>query len=610
MKNRTRIILVLALVIMSLCLFAIVSSATEYEVSTDGEFETAYSSAVDGDTIVIKADITATLNFGKSITYIIDGGHTWKAGAQNTDTNKDVKIFARNGNGVFCPNASMWCNSYALTNTNLNQTTWSFGSLDDSILTLDLSLVSCRLFYGTYLKELNFGYGAHVTGCNNTKNDNTYYLYATTINIYEGAKIYGNYIQPYCGFMRTNTLNIYGGEIYGNYFNEYGMVVAINGTATVNMYGGEIHDTYLNFTNKDVTEGIFDEATLNMYDGKIYNNYVKGNNALRQSILAGAKHLVNGSVYNNYYVTGWTAPTLDANGLYSTVIDTTSATELGNGLGNTTLIDYSVIFKNSDSSVIDAFMIKDGAVTKSVSGLTAITVPSDITAWTNKANYCEAIELPSEFTTKATYYAKAEHKTTDDFDCTTVLACDVCKAVISEAKMAHDESIIIVYEAFTSAGSKTVTCKNEGCSHKVESTPSALISYLGVSAKIANGSICIGYALNLNEANEYINAGNTFRFGVVAYIPQNETDVDPIGSDLLPKDENYTISAELQADVNAFDFVISGFTGEAYSTDMIMCAYVYDGIDVDYISVANGEASQTELATIIKFNDYIQEVER
>jgi hypothetical protein len=374
------------------------------------------------------------------------------------------------------------------------------------------------------------------------------------------------------------------------------------------MYGGKIHDTYLNFTNNGVNEGLFNSSTFNMYGGEIYNNYVKGLDASKHTIVYGSKRVIDGSIHDNYFFTSWTAPTRGENGLWSTALDVSTATELGNGKNSTTLIDYSIIFKNANSSVIDAFMIKDGVVKKSVSGATEITVPSGISAWTNKANYCEPIMLPQEFTQGATYYVMIDHKATDDFDCTTELLCDACKTVLMEAKE-HSESVVITYGDFTLAGSKLITCKNEGCNHSKESTPKALIEYLGVSAKMNEGSFCIGYILNSKEANEYINAGNTFRFGVVAYIPENENDLDPIGSDLLPKEEEYTISAELQANIEGFDFVLRGFTADTYETELVMCAYVYDGTDVDYISIENKVATQTDLATVIKFIDYIQEVE-
>lgn len=58
----------LTLIISALvCLFAISVSATEYTVKTADEFNSAFAEAVDGDTIVIKADISAQFNFGKTI---------------------------------------------------------------------------------------------------------------------------------------------------------------------------------------------------------------------------------------------------------------------------------------------------------------------------------------------------------------------------------------------------------------------------------------------------------------------------------------------------------------------------------------------------------------
>ena len=75
------------------------------------------------------------------------------------------------------------------------------------------------------------------------------------------------------------------------------------------MYGGKVYNNYCNFTNSGVTEGIFNNSTLYMYGGEICNNYIKGVSSGAHSVLYGNKHIVNGSVHDNYYFTSWTAPT-------------------------------------------------------------------------------------------------------------------------------------------------------------------------------------------------------------------------------------------------------------------------------------------------------------
>ena len=63
------ITLMLALV----CIFALVISvgAKEYKVSSDSEYQAAYESAVDGDTIVVSQKLTAEIQATKDIIYIL-----------------------------------------------------------------------------------------------------------------------------------------------------------------------------------------------------------------------------------------------------------------------------------------------------------------------------------------------------------------------------------------------------------------------------------------------------------------------------------------------------------------------------------------------------------
>ena len=76
---KKKIVLMSLMIVAFICAFAISAFAAEFTVTTAGEFDDAYSQAQDGDTIVIKSDIDAQFNFGKSITYILDGGVRWSA---------------------------------------------------------------------------------------------------------------------------------------------------------------------------------------------------------------------------------------------------------------------------------------------------------------------------------------------------------------------------------------------------------------------------------------------------------------------------------------------------------------------------------------------------
>ena len=197
---KKKIVLMSLMIVALFCTFAVSAFATEFTVTTAGEFDDAYSQAQDGDTIIIKSDINAQFNFGKSITYILDGGVRWSAkGGYGTNmcdaTGKTVRIYARNGNGIFYPASGMWFNNTGTNTTNdLSSTTFSLGSLDNSKLTLDCSAFTAsnsRMFYDATLKEFNLLSGVVVTNLN-VINSGSCYIHATTVNMYEGAEIYGN----------------------------------------------------------------------------------------------------------------------------------------------------------------------------------------------------------------------------------------------------------------------------------------------------------------------------------------------------------------------------------------------------------------------------------
>ena len=166
-----------------------------------------------------------------------------------------------------------------------------------------------------------------------------------------------------------------------------------------------------------------------------------------------------------------------------------------------------------------------------------------------------------------------------------------------------DEILDLVYEnGFNNAGTYICTCTECGAMDIKEKTPSAsaLITFVGISAPMNGNGICIGYAIGCEAIETYKSYEKTFEYCVVAYIPlENETNVDPIGTDLKPID--YTISTPLSAEYSAVDFVINGF-GSHVDTPLAMCAYVYDGSEVDYLN-----ASISETVSISQ-DDYVSTI--
>ena len=92
-----------------------------------------------------------------------------------------------------------------------------------------------------------------------------------------------------------------------------------------------------------------------------------------------------------------------------------------------------------------------------------------------------------------TYYALAEHKVVDDYDCTTALSCTKCGLVTVEANQSHNGVTTFDYASFIVSGTKSVVCNNEGCNHSVTEAVGALVEYRGISSSQRTGSICVGY---------------------------------------------------------------------------------------------------------------------
>ncbi len=548
-----------------LCLLALCMgvNAEEYTVSTSDEFKTAFSSATNGDTIVIKGNIVADLNFGKSITYIIDGGYTWSAGASAPENGHDVSVYARNGNAVFMPNTGMWMNSYESDVVGVSQTTWTLGSLDGSTLTFDMVETNIRLLYGVSFEEINFKNGVTVTNCNNNDVRDTKYFAAATVNIYEGTEFYGIYVAPYRGFFDCTTLNIYGGEIHGCYFGEYGMALA----KTVNMYGGKIHDIYLNFENTGVVEGLFKNAALNMYGGEIYDNYVKASSISAHSVLAGNKDLVGGSVHDNYVFTSWeTTPTLNANGEYEIAgLDTSAATEAGYGKGNTTVYDYSVIFKNANSSVISAYMVKDGAIKSTLADATEVTIPAGY-SFANTIGGC--MEVTPDTSKQGTYYVASSHTfASDDFNCETADTCSVCSYEAPAMSHAFVEAVDFA-NGYDNKGSYTKDCTNVGCTACDEKRElGAVIVSLGYSvSERETGFFSVTQGFVLDSASiELINSLSNKRvadLGVLVAVKDSLDRTDVFENGELTATQGVLTHSLFKEGNSYIDVKITGLEGE------------------------------------------------
>jgi hypothetical protein len=138
-------------------------------------------------------------------------------------------------------------------------------------------------------------------------------------------------------------------------------------------------------------------------------------------------------------------------------------------------------------------------------------------------------------------------------------------------------------------------CKEQSISE----TFAPIVSFLGRSMRIDGSALTLGYSIDNDSLAKYIDAGYTFNYGVVGYIPTAEqgTSYAPLkvgqnGVEAI--DSKYTIHADVSGDYASIDFVIKGFPQTAVS--LIMCMYVYNGTDIVYLSGAT-EADFEQSAT-------------
>ncbi len=203
------------------------------------------------------------------------------------------------------------------------------------------------------------------------------------------------------------------------------------------------------------------------------------------------------------------------------------------------------------------------------------------------ANYCEALN-------------NGVHTYTDPTSC--VAVCTKCSLAKNPDISDHKLITTYTYEnGFVSVGSKTTKCTVDGCKYTETTELEAILSLTGYSNKIGGDKMCVGYAVNQKAYKEYTEAGNTLSYGIVAYIPaEGETNIAPVNNNLTGKNDK-TIVASVNTTYVGFDFILTGFTSEHNGLSLVMCAYVYDGEKVEYISTSNGELQQTQYAQTVTY---------
>ena len=141
----------------------------------------------------------------------------------------------------------------------------------------------------------------------------------------------------------------------------------------------------------------------------------------------------------------------------------------------------------------------------------------------------------------------------------------------------------------------------------------AVFKMHGYSAKIGGDDICVSYAINKTAYEGYKKlTGKDVSFGVVAKVlASNESEAEVLINDNGAL--SYTgkiINAPVPMGLGSVSFRIKGFSADSsyYALNLVMCAYVFDGEEVDYICYnADGAVSQLATARAVTFSQLATE---
>ncbi len=148
-------------------------------------------------------------------------------------------------------------------------------------------------------------------------------------------------------------------------------------------------------------------------------------------------------------------------------------------------------------------------------------------------------------------------------------------------------------------------CKN--CSDMDNITEYApIIEFVGYSAKIGGNTITLGYKVN----KESLALFPELSYGILAVVPGDNADLnayEPLNLDLTSNVEDYVIAMEVDKKYNDFNIFIDSFDAEYYETPFVMCVYITDGENVDYLCYNDGKIVQSEYAQAFTYKFVAEE---
>ena len=190
--------------------------------------------------------------------------------------------------------------------------------------------------------------------------------------------------------------------------------------------------------------------------------------------------------------------------------------------------------------------------------------------------------------------------------------CSVCGEKAPAPNPTHKLVNSCVYEnGYINEGKYTLICENDGCKYSEDKGALLpIIEFLGYSTPEKNADrITVSYGINQKAIARYKElTGNDLNMGVVASFADVDATIEPVKVVDGKAVEGYakTVSVPVETTYSSVDFILSGFnsgTNNYCDTPFVLCAYVVDGEDIDYICYdSEYNIVQSEYATQITLN--------
>lgn len=647
-----KIFLFFIMVVACTLVLAFSAYATEYTVESNEAYESVYEQAVDGDTVIVASNLTCDIQATKSITYVLKAD--WESSRfVINQSNVEVSFIADGGNYRIMPTnystTDGWLNiSEAYTNVVIN-----FGGKNGGTVTIDGSNATHdRVSYVTASANvvLNLLNGSAIANFNNTTKDDNIsacIIYAHTVNMYDGCKIYGNNVIS-APLIKTTYFNMFGGEIFGNLLTstrfQMRAVGAIYADKQFTMYGGNIYDNVIKATHDSnynfnvagfiTTDYGYRNGKVVIYNGEIGNLYAFGNKGNNCTSLFGIAWRENPKSYF-YYNTGIEtgkqyqftdepafAYDQDTGKTIWQVENTTVISENYYGYcwdhnkqaGNKVAIFLNAQKKNIAGKAFDTYTVINAYIdgVYAYSGSNTIAIPSGYELWsTSGTEYChtgKAFTIDEVKEANIVLYSayNAEKVTANG---TTM--CSACYKVYTCNNPEHDlEVVSISYAKYTENGTKVLKCNTCGLEKAYEAVVSPLFNCLGYSTpENERDGIAIGYTVNNEAIKEYENAtGKSLKYGVFAVAKGKLGNNDIFGSDGSVADN--VINAEISSyEFVSFELKIIGFTDEYKDAKLALGAYVAvtEGETTEYSYIQSGTPNEGEKYCFVSYNDIVGE---